>query len=165
MAPKPDSQSAVGVHNKSIYIIGSLSLFIFINLLHTLYPLHTVHSGGHQFPSQVTKFDTERRKFQELPDISGDVKIYGHGSFYTQFGFKLFIIMPEEDTISMFDLETSEFTNHWENNKIPEKVFKNGCLTATDTHLFILGGGHREEPSHTVQMLSLDDYLWIYNVS
>ena len=115
-------------------------------------------------PSQVTVFDTERRKFTELPDLPGDVKIYGHGNYYTQIDSKLFVIMPEEDTVSMYNLETNQFTNHWEKTKIPQKVFKNGCLAASLSHLYILGGGHREFPTNRVQMLSLDDYLWIKNV-
>ena len=115
-------------------------------------------------PNQVTAFDTVQRKFTTLPQLAEGVKIYGHGHYYTQLGFKLFIIMPEEDTISMYNLETTEFTNHWEKTHIPVKVFKNGCLAASDNHLFILGGGHREFPTHDVQMLSLDDYLWIKKV-
>eukprot|EP01083_Nonionella_stella_P149740 476001_1 len=115
LLPYPDSRMAVGIYNKSIYLLG-----------------------GDVNERQLTEFLISDETFiNHGAPLGSDVA--GYAQTYTQINHTLYLKDMDSTGISTYDMKTNTFTSSYITN-IPIDEGKYACIASSQTQLFVAGG-------------------------
>eukprot|EP01083_Nonionella_stella_P034566 94596_1 len=115
LLPYPDSRMAVGIYNKSIYLLG-----------------------GDVNERQLTEFLISDETFiNHGAPLGSDVA--GYAQTYTQINHTLYLKDMDSTGISTYDMKTNTFTSSYITN-IPTDGGKYACIASSQTQVFVAGG-------------------------
>eukprot|EP01083_Nonionella_stella_P151891 486057_1 len=129
-----DDASAVGVYNDTIFIIG-----------------------GYRETRQVTEYQWTTASYTVKQSDVLNEDIHGTAQFWAQKQHILYLIQPTVNAIATYDMQTEQLTT--DVYTIPTDVSNEGCLVATDHHLYVIGGYHYTHLD-TVQILDFSTEEW-----
>ena len=96
--------------------------------------------GGIKYPKQITKWDTNKRKYTSLGSTALPDDTYGSSQYYTQLNHTLYMIDPVGINLNIYDLSTNTFTADWLGLVIPTTVGSQSCIASTQGYLYVVGG-------------------------
>eukprot|EP01083_Nonionella_stella_P129424 392737_1 len=127
---------AGGVYNDSIYLIG-----------------------GSNDKKSVKQYQWTTHAFLAEPN-SLDTNIFGYGQFWSQYQHNVYMIVPEQDYIATYNMQTNAFISNFE--PIPISVGKWGCLASQNGSLYVIGG-YNSDSLNRVQILTVSTLQWTTN--
>eukprot|EP01084_Bolivina_argentea_P214886 364762_1 len=122
--------------------------------------------GGVNNPYQMVQYDIKNSEFTDYTTtyLSDNTGSQISGQYYTSLSNILYMIHPDGNRFSTFDLTTKIFQSDWNSIRIPTDVNAYGCLASTTDYLFVLGGfsgGYLNR----FQALKISTMIWSTSIS
>eukprot|EP01083_Nonionella_stella_P086947 241725_1 len=143
--PTTDYGFAVGSYNDSIFILGGFRDDFGVKYT----------SGYHH----VTEYMIHSDSFHDMGPNLLNTSLKGYSQFWTQQQESLYIIEWNTSTFGVFNMRNKTYTSQWKGIQFPTHVDEYGCLTSSNTHLYVVGGGSIS--IDTLQTLHLSTLQWI----